>query len=47
MYKKGKAYVKMDRKVPEFEVRNGIKEEDPLSPNSFNCVLEEIFKKMD
>ena len=48
MYRKAKAYVKIDRKKgPVFKITNGMKQGDPLSSNLFNCVLEEIFRKMD
>ena len=47
MYGKAKAYVKMDKKGPKFEIANGIKQGDPMSSNIFNCVLEEIFRVMD
>lgn len=37
----------MDRKGPMFKISNGIKYEDPVSSGIFNCVLEEIFRKLD
>ena len=47
MYRKAKAYVKLDKKKGEFGIRNGVKQGDPLSSSIFNSVLEEIFRKLN
>ncbi len=44
-FKDNKAYIKVDKEGPIFEVPKGVKLGDPLSPNLFNCILEEIFKE--
>ncbi len=40
-------YIKLDRKGENFSIEKGVKQEDPLSPNIFNSVLEEVFWKMN
>ncbi len=37
----------MDRRGREFKIERGVRQEDPLSPNLFNCLLEQIFRKLD
>ena len=46
LYRKAKAYVKLDKKEREFSVRNGARQGDPLSSSIFNSVLEEVFRKL-
>lgn len=42
-YMDSKARVKTDKMGPEFLIRRGVKQGDPLAPNLYNAVLEEIF----
>ncbi|KAL1139139.1 hypothetical protein AAG570_009199 [Ranatra chinensis] len=37
---------RLDRRGIEFAVENGVKQGDPLSPELFNCVLEEVFHNL-
>ncbi len=43
LYREGEAYIKLDREGSKFKIKKGVKQGDPLSPNLFNCILEEIF----
>ncbi len=47
MYSNTKAYIKLDKVGPKFEIEKGVKWGDPLSINLFNSVIEEIFWEMD
>ena len=46
-FEKAKAYVKTDVKGQPLKIEKGVRQGDPLSPNLFNCILGEIFRKMD
>jgi len=47
LYKNSQVYVKTDRTGPTFKMGRGVRQGDPLSPNVFNCALEEIFRKIN
>lgn len=47
LYSKSKAYIKMDKRGNIFSISRGVRQGDPLSPNIFNCVLQEIFRKFN
>ncbi len=47
LYEKSMAYIKTDRKGSEFKIGREVKRGDPLSPNSFNCVLEDTFRQLN
>ncbi len=47
IYKNTKAYIKTHKKGREFNAERGFRQGHPLSPNLFNCALEEVFKKLD
>ncbi len=37
----------MDKIGEEFKIEKGVRQRDPISPNLFNSVLEDILRKMD
>ncbi len=39
--------MRFDQNGEEFALGRGVKQGDPLFPNLFNSVLEEIFRKLD
>ena len=49
IYINSKAHVKIDNN-PEtfqtFEIKQGVRQNDPLSPNIFNSILESVFRKL-
>ena len=47
MYNGTKRRIKTDMKEELFDIKRRIKQGNPLSPNLFCSVLEEIFRKMD
>ena len=40
-------HIRLDKNGPLFPIERGVKQGDPPSPNLFNCILQEVFKKMD
>lgn len=46
LYKKSKAYLKLDKKEI-FQIQRGIKQGNLLPRNIFNVILEEVFWKLD
>ncbi len=46
IYEESKAYIKMDRTGEVFNIKRGVRQGDPLSPNMFNSVLEEIVRNL-
>jgi len=46
-YDNAKAYIKLDESGPKFALHRGVKQGDPLSPNLFNALLEEVFRDIN
>ncbi len=44
IYSKSKAIIKTEYCEEKFEIRKGVKQGDPMSPNIFDAVLEEVFR---
>ncbi len=45
MYKNAEGRGKIDKEGPNFKIKRRMKQGDPLSPNMFNNILEEIIWK--
>lgn len=47
LYQNSIAYIKLDKKGKPFKIGRGVKQGDPLSPNLFNEVIEEIIRGLN
>ncbi len=45
LYSRAGAFVSLEKPGMRFRLQRGVKQEDTLSPNIFNSVLEEVFQK--
>ncbi len=46
-YEDSRVYIKLDRESPTFKIHRGVKQGDPLSPNLFNALLEDVLREVD
>lgn len=47
IYSKSSAKIRLEKEGPEFPIRRGVRQGDPLSPKIFCSVLEMIFRNID
>ncbi len=47
MYKNSRGRVCLDKSGPTFEIKRGVTQDDPLSPNLFNSQLEKVFQNLN
>ena len=47
IYKKCTAQIRLDSLGRNFKIERGVRQGDPLSPNVFNAILEQAFRKLD
>ena len=47
IYQNSTARLSLDKAGREFKIERGVRQGDPLSPNIFNAVIEEIFENLN
>ena len=47
IYSKSSTKIKLEREGPEFDIKKGVRQGDPLSPKIFSAVLEHVIRNID